>query len=66
MKKPIAPCLDCTDRDFRCHETCQKYLEYKKLQAVYKDQEKKGRQAASAFGVLWSRSKRKDLTGRKK
>ena len=25
-----APCKDCPDRNYMCHSTCEKYIEYQK------------------------------------
>lgn len=30
MKKPEAPCFNCTDRTPGCHSTCERYIDFKK------------------------------------
>ena len=28
--KPLAPCKDCDERYLGCHDSCKKYIEFKK------------------------------------
>lgn len=36
-----APCLDCTERRFKCHSECEKYIEYVKHNTkVYENRNK--------------------------
>lgn len=32
-----APCKDCKDRHLGCHDTCEKYLEFKHENETYKN-----------------------------
>ena len=35
-----APCLNCEDRTITCHSECEKYKDYTKQLAAYKEKEK--------------------------
>ena len=35
-----APCLNCEDRTITCHSECEKYKDYIKQLAAYKEKEK--------------------------
>ena len=35
IPKPKAPCKNCAERSVRCHETCKRYLTYRKKQDEY-------------------------------
>ena len=37
MKKPISPCLTCTERRSECHGFCSKYQEYAKENTEYRE-----------------------------
>lgn len=40
---PTAPCLDCPDRYLGCHDTCEKYLAYRKEQDIFNEKLRKER-----------------------
>lgn len=31
MPRQTAPCKDCKDRNVGCHSTCQKYIEFQRI-----------------------------------
>lgn len=35
MPRPEAPCKNCSDRDFGCHERCETYQKFKKERFNY-------------------------------
>ena len=35
MRKPTAPCGNCSSRRFGCHSACVRYTEYKEEQEKY-------------------------------
>ena len=35
-----APCLNCEDRTITCHSECEKYKDYTKQLAAYKEKER--------------------------
>lgn len=43
MKRPVAPCKDCKNRDETCHGKCEKYQSYEKDQKEWKEKFRDGR-----------------------
>lgn len=52
-----APCKDCPDRVLGCHDTCIKYISYRKELDEFKEKERK-RRKEEAIDVRHSRRKR--------
>lgn len=47
--KPIAPCLDCSEREFKCHSKCQKYIDYKNAMQIEWDLKAKAKEEESIY-----------------
>ena len=40
-----APCQDCPDRYLGCHDSCQKYISFRKQLTAYNEKDQKERDA---------------------
>lgn len=29
IRTPVSPCYGCTERSFKCHSTCEEYMQFK-------------------------------------
>lgn len=45
MSKLQSPCLNCPDRTSECHSKCAKYLEFKTLNEIQREERNKIRQS---------------------
>ncbi len=43
MKRPVAPCKDCTDRSEDCHGKCEIFKAFEKAHKEWKDKFRDGR-----------------------
>ena len=58
---PTAPCLNCPDRYLGCHDTCQKYLTYRKEQDIVNTKRSKERRFEKEMDDYEKRRRRRKL-----
>lgn len=58
---PTAPCLNCPNRYLGCHDTCQKYLTYRKEQDIVNTKRSKERRFEKEMDDYEKRRRRRKL-----
>ena len=64
IMKKLAPCKDCTERYFACHDSCEKYICWRMADAKYKEARSEELRKRNER-VTWSNTYRKNHTRRK-
>ena len=65
MKKPVAPCIECEDREPGCHTECPGYIDFVKENKLYTDKVKEARGAAKFWNDNIAKRTRWDLNRKK-
>lgn len=50
-----APCKDCTDRHYKCHSTCENYIQFKKESDRIRDKRGETRELEYGFKLIETR-----------
>lgn len=66
QKRNIPPCKDCCDRTVGCHPICQRYLEWKRKDELFKEEMRKCGRAESDIADYLRISRHKNIKRQRK